>query len=963
MRKSVCISAGAAGLLAGWLLVLTQFGFARPSERPGGEIAPAVADVAAPSRGPSHHIGGTSIATVDLTRPMAVPDETVGSEHEETGGPGPRGLGCPCPGDLDGNGIADELDLPLFVNTLLAGSFGGCADVNGDGPVDGADIRPFVGAVLAQQPCIQFDVMSFATSAQITVFMQNPPLGVVTLELDSNDSDNTTVQLEAEPYNTGQPIATEMISMQMTGNFPGIGAVILNESPVDQSHGAVDNVVATPTGGFVSGDSFLNVFVVLDFPDIGVSAFNPFPVAVQAPGISQLPPDIPHFSGPTNVPLVFDNPAFEGFIIDVIHNPVPVCIYELTCMDGPCNDCGFSLGDLCVGARCPGGTCSVGFMQECGDPTCCVEWTLVACAPSRLPPCPNAPFCPVCDPTPGACCLPDGSCIVATEAECKELGGPMAYQGDGTACAPPQKCCLADGSCIDTDPQCCTLVGGTPFPGMCAPPQKCCFGDGSCIDTDPMCCTLAGGTPFAGMCGPVEACCFGDGSCQNLDPDCCVIAGGIPDGPGLCIPPQKCCLGDDSCINADPACCVNVLGGTPFAGMCAPIEACCFPDGTCSQLEPDCCMNAGGTPDGVGPCEPVEACCLPGGTCMQAEPLCCINVLGGTPDGVRACMPVEACCLPDGTCVQAEPMCCTNVLGGTPDGIGPCLPLEACCFLDGTCTDADPLCCANVLGGTAQGAGTNCTPNPCPSCSLTSQTVSLMPANRARTTLGIAEDTTVSTVGGVVATWTVAGGGTVVPAVGASTLFTASRTPSVSTVTATLPGGVFCTRVFTVIPPTGINSVVNSNTGCVGGTMGPPNNQIGMRTIFGQTILPTTVSFWRANFRENIPGEAFVWPSGAAGNHPVQVVPYTCSQANGITDTSARCYDPIGVLDPAPPGGPLMAFGFPIRVPEEYLNQAAAWVVWLPGEDHPKSYTAAGTGRTSIVATNTANGSFQGPWQ
>ncbi len=621
----------------------------------------------------------------------------------------PRGVGCDCPGDMNGDNARNESDVGPFVGCVLNGGGQGCecADVSQDVQINGGDIPRFVGEVFSGEPCQAVQqTIAFATSARVTVLMTNPPFGQIILNLSSNAPNDTMVQLDAPPYASGQPIQTHLLAIDLFGFHPMLGAVELHLNPAFPSLGHVDNVVAGGGGEFLSGDSFFGVFVRMEFPNAGTGAINRNPVPVQAIGIAQLdPPELPHVSGPINIPLVFDNPGMTGSIIDVVHNPEPVCIYEVTCIDGPCNDCGVALGDICIGARCPGGSCAMTVQTDCGAATCCVFWTFLACDLSVVPPCAfGGSFCPICDPTPGACCLPDGSCIVTTEADCKQQGGPMAYQGDGTACAPPQKCCLPDGSCIDTDPMCCALLGGTSFAGLCAPPQKCCFADGSCIDTDPMCCALLGGTSFAGLCAP-EACCFPDGSCQNLDPDCCTLIGGTPDGPGFCIPPEKCCLPDDSCINADPLCCINVLMGTPFPGACEPIEACCFPDGTCQQLEPSCCINAGGTPDGVGPCLPIEACCLPDGSCIQAEPLCCISVFGGVPDGVGPCLPPEACCLPDGSCIQADPLCCTNVHGGTPDGVGPCLPLEACCLPDGSCIQADPLCCINVHGGIPDGVG------------------------------------------------------------------------------------------------------------------------------------------------------------------------------------------------------------------------------------------------------------------
>ncbi len=397
--------------------------------------------------------------------------------------------------------------------------------------------------------------------------------------------------------------------MNLSGNHPQLGQVHLQLNPAFQSFGQINNVIQTPTGGFASGDSQFGVFVRLDLPNLGGGAFNPVPVDVRAPGITRLdPPQQPHASGPTSVPLIFDDGVTEGTIIDVIHFPDPVCIYQVTCIDGPCNDCGVSLGDVCTGARCPGGTCSVSVQTTCGASPCCVVWSLIGCEPSSAPPCPFGPnACPACDPTPGACCLPDGSCIVTTEAECKQQAGPAAYQGDGTTCSQPEACCFPDGSCRDLAPECCVKIGGTPDgPGACIPPEKCCLPNGTCINADPACCVnILGGTPFAGACEPVEACCFQDGTCTQLEPSCCIDAGGTPDGIGPCFPREACCFPDGTCIMADPFCCPDLGGVARGAGTtCATpnicLGACCHGDGTCTHTTENACNGANDTFKGIG---------------------------------------------------------------------------------------------------------------------------------------------------------------------------------------------------------------------------------------------------------------------------------------------------------------------------------------------------------------------------
>lgn len=64
----------------------------------------------------------------------------------------------------------------------------------------------------------------------------------------------------------------------------------------------------------------------------------------------------------------------------------------------------------------------------------------------------------------GACCLPDGSCVVTSAGECALLGG--AYQGDNVSCDPNPcpgsgACCLADGSCLQLSEVECLAQNGT----------------------------------------------------------------------------------------------------------------------------------------------------------------------------------------------------------------------------------------------------------------------------------------------------------------------------------------------------------------------------------------------------------------------------------------------------------------------------------------------------------------------
>jgi len=583
------------------------------------------------------------------------------------------------------------------------------------------------------------------------------------------------------------------------------------------------------------------------------------------------------------------------------------CIYEVTCIDGSCQDCPLRDGDLCYDAACPGGTCTQLFSRECGDPECCLDYTNVACRPPEgEPPCPSGDWCE-CDPAEGACCDSSGGCSIRKESDCDDAGGQ--YLGDHSTCTPTGACCFTDLThCIITRSECCDFAGG--------------FFQGN-------------GT----TCGGYGACCFDNGLCEEAYERCCLDAGGtFHEGAG-CDATAACCKPNGQCVTTTDFCCDDLNGEF------LPGEAC-------------------GTPD---PCEK-GACCYGNAVCVEEKEEECGGVYKG----------------PGTRCAKYHP-----TITQQPQNTGVCALGDAATFTiaatssEGTLhyqwkkngvnvgTDNLTLMVNNVQAAD-HGAQITCevtddcgkvtsTAATLAVLTRTSQTEAETPANRDRTTLGIAERVTVSTNFGVVVTWSVSGGGIVSPVSGTSTVFTASRSPSVSRVKATF-GTASCDIEYTVIAPTGMDSAVNANNGC--GAAGPPNNTIGASTRFDCTVQPLTVSFYRAQFRENIPGEAYTWPDGTAGNRAPAIVPWSVNPANGTTDDVSQCGDGIGRLDEPPPGGGYVDFHIDVRVPEEYQDEGGNWVAWLPGENHPRDYRGAdAAARVSIEATNTANGSWQGPWQ
>jgi hypothetical protein len=151
-----------------------------------------------------------------------------------------------------------------------------------------------------------------------------------------------------------------------------------------------------------------------------------------------------------------------------------------------------------------------------------------------------------CTPGVGACCLPNGSCIQTSSAECQTQNG--TFRGDGTDCAtancpqPTGACCFPNGFCVPnlTATQC-SGAGGTFAgantacgPNSTCPTGACCLPNGSCVSVTSAQCAAQSGT-FRGVgvaCAgancpqPTGACCFANGFCLSLTEAACQGAGG-----------------------------------------------------------------------------------------------------------------------------------------------------------------------------------------------------------------------------------------------------------------------------------------------------------------------------------------------------------------------------------------------------------------------------------------------------
>jgi hypothetical protein len=188
-----------------------------------------------------------------------------------------------------------------------------------------------------------------------------------------------------------------------------------------------------------------------------------------------------------------------------------------------------------------------------------------------------------CPPEPpGACCLPDGSCVVQDELPCDFDGG--VFLGSGTACdgtcPQPGACCLPDGTCAASSVvggEDCTAVGGEYL------------GDGTACD----------GTECP---DPVGACCLGGGCDVLTDADCAAAGGswlGVGSDCGDCTADGACCFADGTCVDLAPAVCADFAGsfqglGTDCASAACSLGACCSSTGSCALLEQETCESIPG---------------------------------------------------------------------------------------------------------------------------------------------------------------------------------------------------------------------------------------------------------------------------------------------------------------------------------------------------------------------------------
>ncbi len=89
-------------------------------------------------------------------------------------------------------------------------------------------------------------------------------------------------------------IDTELLQLDLAGFHPRVGPVTLTESPTLSSTGQVRDVVLNELCELVDGESFFDVFVEIDLPNLGETWIGQSPIRIES-RISGLPPQAARF--------------------------------------------------------------------------------------------------------------------------------------------------------------------------------------------------------------------------------------------------------------------------------------------------------------------------------------------------------------------------------------------------------------------------------------------------------------------------------------------------------------------------------------------------------------------------------------------------------------------------------------------------------------------------------------------
>jgi hypothetical protein len=217
---------------------------------------------------------------------------------------------------------------------------------------------------------------------------------------------------------------------------------------------------------------------------------------------------------------------------------------------------------------------------------------------------------------------------------------------------------------------------------------------------------------------------------------------------------------------------------------------------------------------------------------------------------------------------------------------------------------------------------------------ISNWTVAATPADRRRTTVGVAEEVNMYIIPADTVTWSTSAG-SVNPASGSSTLFTAPSNAATATVTANYGGGS-CTKSFTVLEPTGYNHAIILTTNSTFAT-----NQTGAGMTLRFWIGPTNVSFYQVEIMEV--GEDATNVTGSFTNVPVADLSHINHGAdrwvplpedNSLQDTAT---------EPGPGPAPWYAGGYTWNIPARWRVEGTSVTNVMTGWNQVITIDANGT--------------------
>ncbi len=266
------------------------------------------------------------------------------------------------------------------------------------------------------------------------------------------------------------------------------------------------------------------------------------------------------------------------------------------------------------------------------------------------------------NPTPGACCFPNGTCRLSNADGCNTAAGFTWFSGQTCSpspCPPPTgRCCgLAAGCTITPQANCDPDIGQWTFGATCSPNAcpvlgACCQFDGTCLLITEVDCGGdpwdAGATCAPNNCpAPTGACCDSAQACTIVSLSACGTLGGtylgdnVTCGPTTCTPGACCDPTTLDCTSLTEQECFD--NGLEFRGA----GVACTPD-PCSNTPQPVTVTRAGAGDGTVTSNPAGITC--GSVCTFNFPGASVVVLTATPTATSAFAGWSGDCSGTGDC-------------------------------------------------------------------------------------------------------------------------------------------------------------------------------------------------------------------------------------------------------------------------------------------------------------------------